>query len=47
MKTSLKARVTFFVLFCFFVFSFLFRVDHILQRAKVSKNGEKGMKLVV
>ena len=34
-------------LFCFFVFSFLFRVDHILQRAKVSKNGEKRMKLVV
>ena len=41
MKTSLKARVTFFVLFCFFVFSFLFRVDHILQRAKVSKMEKK------
>lgn len=46
MKTSLKARVTFFVSF-FVFFSFLFRVGHILQRAKVSKNGEKRMKLVV
>ena len=41
MKTSLKARVTFFALFCSFVFSFLFRVDHILQRAKVSKMEKK------